>query len=438
MKELVIPAVFVAVTSSALLIAPPVHACSAPPPSCDPSRITLPARGIELPANAPGVFARVESRAELLKFELAAVDSGLPLMSTETRNAWTILKFGEPLVSGGSYRIIAQAHCGSPFPDSDYQEEIVFRAGPARDLPTTLGTVIVGYRTAPVFARSLVDGGSPTDVTAIVAELGIEPSPELAPFLPITSFRTLVDGALWGDVAYGHGASSSEPSPDVVTKRDFVRVHASCGRELASNLCEPVGVPRGLHVVDIFAHVAGMPNELHLTTDIDLLCPPDGGTIDASPIPPRDAGADVSVDPDVRDARSLDVALEDAPPNPDRDSAGPDAASDGATTDIAPDGIAVDGRGSGEDAPNTGSDIAIDAVRDAPTDSSTDAAARPDATDAGSPNPTDPTGPSPSTDSDGCAISSGRSADRSWGLFGLTGAALLTVTRRLRRSRPHE
>lgn len=287
---------------------------------CDQTKIsTAPADGATIPANAPGVLAQTGWFADLLALELDGGDAGTPRTTLELAapgnfHDQALLKLDEPLVVGRTYRLKASNRCSVTNDGGigSYEKTWSFTAGPASALPTTIGSAQVSYLVGKLGGRyGLSVDGTPApsydSAPVAVAQIAIQPSAELAPYLPLIRFSTYVDGVLWGESHFGHGIASYEAFPEQVTFRDFTRVFATCTREAQSAACESSGVAKGVHEVELRAHVAGAATDpAPLRFPITLSCAGDGGGPDGqAPDASGSGGAPDAGAPDARGAGGI-------------------------------------------------------------------------------------------------------------------------------------
>jgi hypothetical protein len=248
-----------------------------------------PGSGATIPANAPGLAVHAGAGSTVQAFELRAGDGGPPPRTTlDTASFETILKLADPLVPGTQYELSVVTRCPSSDDGGPSLKTTtgIFEVGEARAMPTTIGQAKVDYLLAKIGGRYGHHIDAPltswTDGVATVAQITIEPSSELTPFLPVTKFSVFVDGSLWASSHYGHGTGSYEPKPDLVSIQDFSRIHAYCeGRAPMGSACEPGTAAPGTHGVEIRAHLAGAasdPAPIFLT--VDLACPDAGAESD--------------------------------------------------------------------------------------------------------------------------------------------------------------
>jgi MYXO-CTERM domain-containing protein len=303
-------------------------ACS--PPACGPAYL-LPADGATVPANVPAFFfvlpygTTPPARSE----DVRLLDEGGRLVPISTALAppsagYTIVP-GAPLMPGRQYRLrFPQGCAGGASGNALGTAERAFLAGPASALPTTIGTArVTGRRIGPRTVSS--SSGSPglcsssTEVTAAVATIEIDPSPELRAYLAtaVVAVHRGADGLVFFN---GPVLAADQPLR--------FEVYTTCA---SADPGASRGLGSGLHRLEVTAEVFGAVSKPSpLLIDVELGCDAqlDAGSSDGSP----DAGSP-DVIPDARsapdavvDARvSADQSAADATPAPNDD--GPAAAT---------------------------------------------------------------------------------------------------------------
>jgi hypothetical protein len=329
-----------AVVASAFLVplvaSSPSRACSAP--VCDLSQIELPHRGTVIPANAPALYASGWKWTEFKNLELIpSNDAGAPPSTTFAPGGMyvptALLRINAPLVPGETYVLRSTAVCGHMQDVSGLTETTIVASEP-RPLPTTVGTARVEYRLARLQESTLFPeaGQTSSNSIAAVAQITIEPSAELVPYIPLATISTSVDGRLWGSSDIGQGVDPKEPRPDVVSVPDFTRVYVACG-PLPTNTCGALVATRGHHEVEISARITGSTAEIApIKLSIDLVCPDGDAGSDASP-----GDGSPAPDPDAQSDSAPDAPHSDGGPATHPDASDPSDDIDGPDSNNAPD-----------------------------------------------------------------------------------------------------
>lgn len=264
------------------------HACSWVL-SCE-SFATAP-NGSSLPVTAPGLvidtsgesFSSTSMRATVTTAAGATVSSVL-----EAESDYSFVRFLAPLAAGASYRLRVENDCDQSGSIETASRTIEFTATTAQPLPSAAGTATVQLST--------VNG-------LRIAKLLIAPSAELAPFLAVTRFRTVVDGQPWEKSDFGAGPAQPFPVPQLDSGyygRVFTHLYAQCDGSTAVDSCSGATLTPKVHAVQIFADVAGTAPLVPIELDVDLACEtnesdagalggvaPEGPSSPASPSAPR-------------------------------------------------------------------------------------------------------------------------------------------------------
>jgi hypothetical protein len=246
-----------------------------------------PADGVVIPANAPGVVADSAWGSTVPMLEL--FDSRGVSVASETSATEDPLVLGleHSLTPGETYQVRAESQCllGNSseldgFADSE-ELSFTFGVGDPSPLPTTTGSVTVTYEA--IVGRAQFPSGPEGYIVG--AQLAVTPSPELVPFLPVTSFTTTIDGVHWATSTYGrgveagtlvmHGEVFGSYTSDLVSgAEDYSVIHAGCPGSVRFSTCHSGNAPSGKHHVQIQAHVAGaIVDPAPIDVDIDLVCP---------------------------------------------------------------------------------------------------------------------------------------------------------------------
>lgn len=202
-----------------------VHAGSAPPPD-GAAAVTL-----TTSAGAPVAF-----------------------VSTPTPGSFTVLlRPSAPLVQGETYVISQYQSCGTGASVGFAQQ--TFLAGPAAPLPTTLGQIVQTQRYVDDAYRELAGTKCWDTQRTAVTRLIFEPSAELVPWLPVTTFTFRVDGSPYGASLHGHGPNDVMPHP--WWDRWLVEAHGACEEPTKESQLDR-GLALGTHSYQLEARIAGV------------------------------------------------------------------------------------------------------------------------------------------------------------------------------------
>ena len=194
--------------------------------------------------------------------------------------AWII----QPVASfeeGSTYRLQFGSTCERPYPPEDGGIDQTFESlisiGPPAPLPSSVGELRLMERREE-FLGGFNSCGGPAGAN-VFARLGVVPSEELLPWLPVTRFVLRVDGAEWARLSYGLILPDGGVAPDSsqFLGHSITRVHAQCpnqdaGFPLVGGGVDP-GVRVGRHVAQLEAFIAGSDASIEpATLDFELLC----------------------------------------------------------------------------------------------------------------------------------------------------------------------
>lgn len=261
-------------------------ACSQP--LCWPAEFAVPNRA-QVPANVPALlfsparatngqqsqassFVLRDDQGQEVPVEVTPVAAG----SLQQRVRPTM-----SLAAGKTYEAEFALDC-----DDAPAVHRVFTAGPASDLPSTIGTAVasghrLGMANAPVDIPGMCPGTT-VPVAAALAKVTLSLSPEMRAYWPLASLS-----ARAGQKGVHLTTQTISSNGDI-----DVEVYAACGASTAG--ADP-GLAPGRHTIEFKAALAGIPTNLRpLTATVELSCMPaeadagvsDGG-LDATP----DAGA---------------------------------------------------------------------------------------------------------------------------------------------------
>lgn len=276
--------------SALLLVAPAVMVMPRPAEACSPPLCTrgafLPGNGATIPSNAPGLYWRpthdwragTQPDPKAVRLTTTAdPTTPLPFTATALQNGDYVIVPGMPLVQGTSYVLEDPTVC-----DVGTVKQ-TFTVGAAAGLPEALGAVqLIGHGSRGKIDVASFSGSCSTeiDVTSIGIELA--PSAELAPWMPLLLFETIVDGQAW-QIQPSIGA---RPAPGASWKGK--------GKDLLFRTCVDnpdasfTGMSEGGHQV---AFRATLPNGASaLVTPaqaVELMC---DDPIDPDPDPDHDGG----------------------------------------------------------------------------------------------------------------------------------------------------
>jgi hypothetical protein len=253
-----------ALASGLMLAAPPqAHACL--PPYCGgPSDWRVkPADGELLPGNARAFAIGGNIAGKVTVGQLRAGGGPLIAATVEPDGFEDVLVRVDPLTPNTEYTFDVGVACFGGTPQSDTR---TFRTGPNAPMPTSIGTLSVHD-----VALATKSGRAP---------LHFEASPDLKPWLPITRFTTLVDGArTTGSFGPTYGSS-----PSSALSLDCSGAYSACYESL---------VGPGTHTVVVSAHIAGADSDPPaLTASFTMTCTSEDG--DAG-IPDSGAAVDASI-----------------------------------------------------------------------------------------------------------------------------------------------
>jgi len=239
-----------------------------------------PAAGRSIPANAPALHYVLFATGANVPPEAFQPPQGIELFNGAgagvpvTINADPFYGYeidpATPFVAGQTYRLRYPDPCAG----SGTISEQTIAIGPAAPIPTTSGTVTLTAVTGDVpytcFDLPYVLHNQPG------LAIGITPSAELAPFLPVTLFEVVVDALTWSRSAYG-GPHTFATLPGIIQHPDD-RLYADCG--LAGdgdpqNDCptRAEGLTLGAHRMWINVHILGSTSDpQRLDADFTIDC----------------------------------------------------------------------------------------------------------------------------------------------------------------------
>ena len=147
--------------------------------------------------------------------------------------------------------------------------------GPAAPLPTDAGVLTANEHAPETIYAGTASGSCTTRFVAATAQLALDPSAALKPYLPLTRIVATVDGKPWAVSEYGDLALQG--STQFVPYRGALQLYARCVRTTGS--VDDDGLTLGLHHVEVRAHVAGATEDPPaLVMDVHFACDnPDGG-----------------------------------------------------------------------------------------------------------------------------------------------------------------
>jgi hypothetical protein len=305
-------------------VARPARACS--PPPCSAARF-IPDEGTTVPANVPALLYAPWQRAG----GAAPSASGLRLLdeggaavavtATPTANPSVFLVAPTaPLVAGRRYRVEYPQTCTTEFPMQVGSVAQSFTAAAASALPATVGRVAaVRHR---IERRTVWSARSPglcsatSEVTAAVARIEVEPSPELRALLATTRVGLRRDTA--------HIAILEQPRL-AAAEPLVLEAFTTC---VTDDALADKGLPAGAHRLSIWAETLGtssQPAPLPVDVMLDCASARDGGGVPDAGVGDAGAVAD-AIAPDTRsaDAPASDAGSNDGGPGPDSAPA-PDA-----------------------------------------------------------------------------------------------------------------
>jgi hypothetical protein len=275
-------------------LASPAHACQART-GCWVGHVA-PGAGATVPGNVPGLLVSHETligepALTLLDPEAELLDaSGNQVPVARNLGAspgQSVLVPKQPLAPG-SYRLRRKVRCdyqatAGGIPHAPMAEEVTFTTTAATPLPTRAGAITVGGPSRENYDASGYDPFCSWNELAVVVRLALEPSAELAPFLPVARISTKVDGMSWAASEYGGG--TRVPRSIYYAPRVPLAFYARCVTGPSGTL-DP-GLSEGAHQGELSVHLAGMADPLPpIPFNFTLSCanaasPDAGGSTDA-------------------------------------------------------------------------------------------------------------------------------------------------------------
>jgi hypothetical protein len=173
----------------------------------------------------------------------------------------------QPLVPG-TYLVRYDETCMFYAPDAAAAIQMPITVGAEASLPTLAGSITIAQQEV---ATIMV--GAPiscvADIQAATVRVQLTPSPELAPFLPVTRLHAIVDGADWATSWYGE---TPQDLPPLHSFRAPLQFFAFCARPDAATSYEQ-GLALGPHHAEIDVHIAGAASDPPpVAVDFTLSC----------------------------------------------------------------------------------------------------------------------------------------------------------------------
>lgn len=276
-RSLVISAVLIGGT----VVAERASACG--PPACI-QRPMAPASGTVIPASAP---AFAFPRPLVWGQPVPVVDGGIRLLGPDGGEVPLELQDDvpaggifavplQPLAPDAGYRLLYTEHCTGEYggPQEDAGEAAFFTSG-ARGLPAAAGSLTADNPSEVSIGIWTRCGSCERVVPVVIAALHFEPDETLGPWLPLTRFRTIIDGAFWADTPYGalrDGGQFYLGDQWFPGARRVDQLYARCHRHTDST--EDDGLTIGPHAVQIEAIIAGVGTAyVSNTITVELDCP---------------------------------------------------------------------------------------------------------------------------------------------------------------------
>ena len=276
----------------------PAQACS--PPQCVPP-LVAPAAGKSLPGNLPGfpvIHERgegVDGSAPLTVVEL--IDPAGAVVPTDERMLPDWVGLVAPLAPliPGTYKLRWRETCsfenatqtGVPIPARMAEREVIVTA--AQPLPTSIGTLSLETRRETY--RVNANASCTADVSASVVRLTLQPSAELAPYLPVAKLSVVINGQRWASSLYG--AVSVIPPSIYFAARTPLEIFAVCSAPSGGQSIDR-GLAEGTHQAELRVEIPGAasaPAPVPFTFQLSCAGPADGGPTP----PPHDGGAPTDV-----------------------------------------------------------------------------------------------------------------------------------------------
>ncbi len=274
---------------AAAITMPTRHAEACSPAPCSASTVA-PAQGATIPANAPALVFSPGSM-------MFGLDAGpLSPVTLKTKDGvavpftvdGSLVKPTSTLPIGGLVFGYDEGCNPSGSGTSVVKKEVSFTVGPDAPLPTiagTFGSTVYARRGVEVITSS---GSCTATIDAAVAELKLVMDPKFAPFLPLASFTTTVDGKPWATIPAG-----GRPTPPRFSMEWGAHAHdivfAACGA--AVDKLADRGLLEGKHKVSVVAAIAGGPTLPALEIEVDLTCGTVGGDVGPGDVGTGDADA---------------------------------------------------------------------------------------------------------------------------------------------------
>ena len=261
---------------------------------CQTEFSPVPADGAEIPANAPavGISATVfsvesvdagtEGRPTRPTALFDAADAAVSVMDVSSLTGRMV---SATLQEGATYRIEGGGDGRCPVNST-------FSVGPAQPLPTSAGTVREVEQLAQMASRGGICNASAT-VLIETTRLGLVPSAEMIPWLPLARWELLVDGVPFATVDFGAVGPSGGEGQGISGWQgaDLLDFGALCESAQVDAGSDTIGwASPGAHTVQIVAHVDGW--SAPVTTNaltVNVVCtpfvPPVEAPFDAGPPP---------------------------------------------------------------------------------------------------------------------------------------------------------
>ena len=204
-------------TAAVLFLRDPSRAQACTQASCEDA-VVAPVMDLNVPANLPGFpvsdevhrYSPTDAGAppplllELLDSQGNPVPLERSILTAEPADSLSP-KVGGALfaprapLSPGMHKLRWQSQCGSP-----KSRERAITVLPASPLPTVAGTVRVAASQRQSYSVT-ASGSCYRSIDAALVRLELQPSAELAPFLPVARLTVMVDDRLWASSTYGGG-----------------------------------------------------------------------------------------------------------------------------------------------------------------------------------------------------------------------------------------
>lgn len=232
-----------------------------------------------IPANVPALIVSYPLNVDASVDELALKDdTGALVPVTIESMPWSygnhvLLKPQSALRAERSYTVEFLDACQTALGSA------LVRTSASVPFPTTTaGSVAITNVTGSVQVPSS-NGGCTEAIEVPTARVAFTPSAELMPWLPVTRYTTVVDGAVWATTRYGSTAPAA-----FTAERDAFQFYSTCKKTEGLYANAPPGLEPGHHQGRLDVEIAGQV-ALSIPFELALECPTEASGCNVSGSP---------------------------------------------------------------------------------------------------------------------------------------------------------